>query len=311
MSDSPRRAADVFRLSDTDTEPLFPWSAEQSPGRVDVSKSTKEALESERFSSLFSCPRGGAVRCVEVRPASSYSRVLSLAPQEDYTDLFFRKLEDENVMLPPPGQQSPLTELRDETDLLYDWCERHHHDLTKACSQILDGAVVEPHIEERILPGGLDLAILRFQPESEYIDQIWGSMAFRTEQVLSDAVFDALDRFYDEGGRLRVYRSGGDLRMFLSQDIGPSNGLHNLSENLRRGIYEVIDSAFVAAAFYNEYQLRTNGNRHIAAGWDEATGTFVFSKSFGRTSDGTPVPGDSLTGLTLAGEFLKLAFMHD
>ena len=57
------------------------------------------------------------------------------------------------------------------------------------------------------------------------------------------------------------------------------------------------------------YQTRTNGNRHISIGYNEAVQVIRYSHSEGRRRDGTPVPAPGPTS-PLVTKLLAHAFIN-
>lgn len=323
MPDNLRPAVDVYQSLHGVPEEPFQWSPQpntSSSDSPDTFRAVHAALANEEDTHTFTDSQGRSFTSLMVQPASFSSNMLSLDTQIKWTEDFRDKLRSRNVKLPPLYIPSFTPWLGNERDAIHYFNDLYGRDLRAVCSQLLGGAKLARTLtlsEYLSHEQELDVAVVRYHDESQERykdpDVIYGTMMFRKDKDLSDTFLGALDRFYGIGGTAFVYSDyleGGKLKVGLRR---PSQGgvFDDPKEILAPAILEVVHSAVLAEVTGTYYQLRTNGNRHIAAGWDDKLRAFVFSKSFGRRPGfNNPLDGDGCFPLTLAGEFLKLAWIN-
>lgn len=123
-------------------------------------------------------------------------------------------------------------------------------------------------------------------------DNVDCSVEFKTEAVLGDDIFDALDDFHAGGGVAYVFKSGHELGVVIAR--WPPPMLANFREliyPLALGLLNVVDSATLSVALETGLQIRSNGNRHVSAWFEDDSREIQWSRSTGRRRNGTPVGG--------------------
>lgn len=120
-------------------------------------------------------------------------------------------------------------------------------------------------------------------------DDVDCSIEFKTDSVLCDKIFDALDLFH-AGGAAKVFKNGTLMGVLIDQ--WPASMADNYREWMRAlalGLLHVVDSATLSVVLETPYQLRSNGNRSLAAWFDVQRREIHWSTSFGQRRNGTAV----------------------
>jgi hypothetical protein len=121
-------------------------------------------------------------------------------------------------------------------------------------------------------------------------DEVDCSIEFKTDSVLGDQIFEALDLFHAGGGAAKVFKNGSQMGVIIDQ--WPAAMADNYCQWLRPlayGLVHVVDSATLSVVLATPYQLRSNGNRSLAAWFDEEHSQIQWSTSFGRRRNGRAV----------------------
>lgn len=215
---------------------------------------------------------------------------------------------------PIPGPPKPTGPIQTVDQLIAHW---HAHYEQFVHSLLPPGKKFMPHVLVEGENTELEIAIIDTPcgPASK-IGEIHASLVAHTDSALNDEMFDAIDEFYAGGGEAWVFTDTGRATMAHPFSVWirrwPASMFGEWGRwitPLSQGMIHIVDSAVVSAVLGHAYQTRTNGNRHVSVGYNDAERVIRYSHSEGRRRDGTLVPAHGPTS-PLMTKLLAHAFIN-